>query len=70
MSVAVAWGGEIVWEQSFGLADRERKIEATPHTMYRLASITKVMTATALMVLVERGAVDLSDLLLVLANWS
>jgi len=59
MSVAVAHGGEIVWEEGFGLADREKNIAATEHTMYPLASISKPLTATGLMVLVERGAVDL-----------
>ena len=59
LSVAVARGGKIVWEEGFGLADRERMIPATPNTMYSLASISKPMTATALMTLVERGTVDL-----------
>jgi CubicO group peptidase (beta-lactamase class C family) len=48
-----------VWEEGFGSANREREIRATPHTMYSLASISKPITATALMVLVERGLVDL-----------
>ena len=59
MAVAVAVGGEVVWEEGFGWADRERRIPATEHTMYSLASISKPITATGLMVLVERGLVDL-----------
>jgi CubicO group peptidase (beta-lactamase class C family) len=59
ISVAVAHGGKIVWEESFGWADREKKIAATPHTMYSLASISKPLTATGLLTLVERGAIDL-----------
>ena len=59
MAVAVALGGEVVWEEGFGWADRERRIAATEHTMYSLASISKPITATGLMVLVERGLVDL-----------
>lgn len=57
--VAVAEAGEIVWAEGFGWADLERRIPATVHTMYSLASISKPMTATALMRLVERGQVDL-----------
>lgn len=38
-SVAVAKDGEIIWEESFGLAHREKEMRATPHTMYSLASI-------------------------------
>lgn len=59
ISVAVAQGGAIVWEEAFGMADRERLIPATPNTMYSLASISKPFTATALMMLVEAGKVDL-----------
>jgi len=59
LAVAVAKDGEIVWEEGFGWANREERIEATPHTMYSLASISKPITATGLMVLVERGLVDL-----------
>ena len=59
ISVAVARGGEILWEESFGWADIENKIEATPRTAYSLASISKPVTATGLMILVERGLIDL-----------
>jgi CubicO group peptidase (beta-lactamase class C family) len=59
MAVAVARNGEIVWEEGFGLADRERDIPATEHTPYPLASISKPLTATGLMILVERGLVNL-----------
>jgi len=57
--VAVARDGEIIWEEGFGWADREKRIPATEHTMYSLASISKPITATGLMVLVEGGLVDL-----------
>src|SRR5262249_6063488 len=59
VSVAVARKGKIIWEESFGWADREKMIRATPNTMYSLASISKPFTATGLMTLVERGAIDL-----------
>lgn len=61
VTVAVAHKQKIVWEQGFGWADVERRIPATPHTLYSLASITKPMTTTALMMLVERGAIDLDQ---------
>lgn len=59
LSVAVARNGQIIWEQGFGWADRENQIRATEHTLYSLASISKPITATGLMVLVERGLLDL-----------
>jgi len=58
-AVAVARDGEIVWEEGFGWADRERRVPATPRTLYSLGSISKPVTATALMVLVERGLLSL-----------
>jgi CubicO group peptidase (beta-lactamase class C family) len=60
ISVAVSKSGRIVWEKSVGFANIENAIEATPTTAYSLASISKPITATGLMILVERGLVDLS----------
>lgn len=61
LAVAVAKDGRIVWEEAFGWANRETMTPATVHTMYSLASISKPITATGLMVLVERGQVDLAQ---------
>jgi CubicO group peptidase (beta-lactamase class C family) len=60
VSVAVAKGGKIIWEEAFGWADRERLIPATPNTLYSLASVTKAFTTTGMMKLVEQGKIDLS----------
>jgi len=59
LAVAVARQGRIVWEEGFGQADRERGIPATARTLYSIASISKPITATALMTLVERNKIDL-----------
>lgn len=59
VAVASAKGGRIVWEEAFGIANRERQVPATTTTMYSLASISKPFTATGLMVLVQRGVVRL-----------
>ncbi|MBX3148024.1 MAG: beta-lactamase family protein [Gemmatimonadales bacterium] len=59
VAVAVAKDGKIVWEEGFGWANREKLIPATEHTMFSLASISKPITATGLMLLVDRGQVDL-----------
>lgn len=58
-AVAVAKDGKVVWEEGFGWADREAMRRSTPHTMYSLASISKPITATGLMLLVEQGKVSL-----------
>lgn len=59
VAVAAARDGRIVWEEAFGWADREARRRATPHTPYSLASISKPLTATGLMTLVEDGEIDL-----------
>lgn len=59
VAIAAAKDGEIVWEEAFGWADRAEHVPATPHSIYALASISKSFTATGIMVLAERGLVDL-----------
>jgi CubicO group peptidase (beta-lactamase class C family) len=59
IAVAVARRGKIVWEEGFGWADRENRRPATAHTMYSLASISKPMTATGVMRLVESEKIRL-----------
>lgn len=59
VAVAVARDGVVLWEEGFGHADLARRVPATPTTLYSIASISKPMTATAVMQLVERGRVDL-----------
>ena len=59
VAVAVARDGKILWEEGFGWADRENRRPANEHTMYSLASISKPITATGLMMLVQRGQIDL-----------
>lgn len=59
VAVSVAHHGEIIWEQGFGFANREEQLHATPHTVYRICSIAKAFTGTAVMILVERNRLDL-----------
>src|SRR5438270_14029343 len=54
IAVAVARGEHILWEEGFGWADRENRVRATPNTLYTLGSVSKPITATAVMVLVDR----------------
>ena len=59
LAVAVAQNGKIAWEEGFGWADLEHHIPSTHKTIYSLASVSKPMTATGLMILVERGQIEL-----------
>lgn len=58
LSVAVM-KEDFVWSAGFGLADIENNVPATAESSYRLASVTKPMTAVAVMKLVEDGKIDL-----------
>ena len=58
LSVAVLEDGE-VWSAAFGSADLEQDVRVTTRSMFRIASVTKWMTATAAMRLVEQGKLDL-----------
>lgn len=59
VSIAVVENGELEWATGFGFADLENNVPATEHTLFRLGSISKPLTATAAMELVERGRLDL-----------
>ena len=60
LAVAVAYDGKVVWSEGFGYADVETKKPVSPATTrFRIASISKPLTAAGLMRLVERGLVDL-----------
>ena len=61
IGVAIVSGPSLVWEKSLGFEDRERTRPATPATVYRIASISKQLTALMLLQLVESGRVHLSD---------
>lgn len=50
---------DFVWVEGYGYADLENKSPAKPESAYRLASVTKPMTALAVLQLVEKGKIDL-----------
>ena len=60
-TVLVARGGRILFEQSYGMANEERKVPNSSKTRYRIASVSKPFTATAVLQLQERGRVSVSD---------
>ena len=51
--------GKIVYSEGFGFADLEERVPVWPTTKFRIGSISKPLTATALMQLVEAGKLDL-----------
>ena len=59
ISIAIVQGGQPVWSSGFGMSDLEDSAPATSSTLYRLGSISKPITAVAILQLYERGKLDL-----------
>lgn len=59
ISAGVLRDDEIIWLGAKGLADIENNTPATENTLYRIASISKSITAVAIMQLYEKGLIDL-----------
>ena len=55
LAIAVVYDHEIVWTNGFGFSDVEHGVMTTPKTIYRIASITKVFTSTAIIQLRDQG---------------
>ena len=58
-AVLVAREGEVLLDQGYGFANREWRVPNDGDTKFRLGSLTKQFTAVAVMLLSERGLVDL-----------
>ena len=59
VSVAIVKDGNLAWTGAYGFSDLENSVPAKTSTMYRLASISKQITATAVMQLADAGKLDL-----------
>lgn len=60
-AVLISRDGKVILKKGYGLADIERKAPAMPDTVFRIASVTKIFTATAILTLAEQGKLDLKD---------
>jgi CubicO group peptidase (beta-lactamase class C family) len=59
VSVALWSGGEVVWQEAFGWADREARVEAGTQTRFNIGSVSKVLAALSAMILQDRGLLTL-----------
>ncbi|MEI6019757.1 MAG: serine hydrolase domain-containing protein [Bacteroidota bacterium] len=59
-SILVAKAGRIIFQKSLGIANKSTKEGLTDSSMYQLASVSKVITATAVMLLHEREMIDIN----------
>lgn len=60
-SVLVARGGSPIVSKGYGMASIELNVPNTPQTAFRIGSVTKQFTATAIMLLQERGKLNVGD---------
>ncbi|HSR70543.1 MAG TPA: serine hydrolase domain-containing protein [Acidobacteriota bacterium] len=61
LAVTVLRQGEPVFSQGLGYADLELKVKATPHTLFRIGSLSKLITVAALARLQEQGLIEWDD---------
>lgn len=58
-TIGVARNGKLVIARAYGLADREHNIPTQPDSLFRIGCVSKALTATAILKLVEEGRLDL-----------
>ena len=58
-AVLVAENGKIIYKDAFGLANREWNIPNTADTKFMIGSISKPITATLVLILVQKGMISL-----------
>lgn len=61
ISLVVVRNDSIVYNKGFGWADKPQQIKASPETVYHWWSITKIVTAMAILQLQEQGKLQLDD---------
>ncbi len=61
LAIVVVKNGKPVYEKAFGYKDLETKTPLTTNDLFRIASISKSFSSTAIMQLVEKGKVSLDD---------
>jgi CubicO group peptidase (beta-lactamase class C family) len=69
LSIGILHDQELVWAAGFGRAGLEPARPATPGTLYRIASITKLFTSTAILQLRDAGKLRLDDPLVEHLPW-
>lgn len=61
LSLAIAKRGQCVYRHAFGVVDKGTGEQATPDTLFRIASLTKPITSVAIFSLIEQGRLSLGD---------
>lgn len=60
-TIMLVKNGEVILNRAFGSANLEQRVQNLPETTYRIGSLTKQFTAMAILILKDRGSLDLND---------
>lgn len=60
-TVAVVKDEKLVYAKGFGYADKEQKVAVEPSHLFRIGSVSKLVTAIAVLKLVDEGKLSLDD---------
>jgi CubicO group peptidase (beta-lactamase class C family) len=69
LAIAIVHDQDVIWAKGYGFADVERKVAVTPATLFRIASVSKTFTATAIMQLRDAGKLKLDEPLTTYLPW-
>jgi CubicO group peptidase (beta-lactamase class C family) len=61
LAVAIADCGQVLYEAGFGFADKARAEKVVPANLFRIASVSKVLTSVAMFTLIEKSHLTLAD---------
>lgn len=69
IALGVVYDQQLIWAKGYGLADTQTRTPVTPSTKFRMASHSKVFTATAIMQLRDQGKLRLDDPVVQHLSW-
>ena len=61
IAIGVVYDQDLIWAKGYGFSDLDSRTPVDPSTLFRMGSVTKVFTATAVMQLRDRGRLRLDD---------
>ncbi len=61
LSVAISRNGQFVYDESWGMADKEHALQVNTGNLFRIASVTKPITSVTIFSLIEKGRLNLTD---------
>jgi D-alanyl-D-alanine carboxypeptidase len=61
LSIGIVYDQDLIWAKGYGFANLDKRLPAAPSTLYRIASISKLFTAIAIMQLRDAGKLQLDD---------